>query len=676
MTEANRLDGLLAKERFKYRREIDGLRALAVVPVIFYHAGVEWFTGGYVGVDVFLVISGYLITSLILSESAEGRFTLIGFYERRARRLLPALFVVLLSTVPFAWLLMYPAEYRDYSQSLISTAVFSSNFLFWLESGYFAPAAELKPLLHTWSLAVEEQFYLVFPLLLLALLSWSRKSVVILFSLIGGVSLLAAEWMSGFFPAANFYLLPTRAWELLTGALIGLFATRAWENGGGAGSSMAQALSVIGLALILVAVVTYDEATPFPGIYTLLPVFGTSLVIVFAGPSTLVGRLLSLRLVVQVGLLSYSAYLWHFPIFALAKLHNGGPLDAVDVLKFTLATVALSALTYAFVENPIRRKSVLKKRWVFFSCTFAVSVGVFAIGAAGHLTDGFRDHFVDHRLTQDQREMYSLVTQYTQGDTVLLKDDGRCRFSTRDLELVALRFDRCYQEHGKAKILLGDSHAMNIFNALFEVDLGPFVVGVVQGGCRPHETRRENQCHYSAFEQFLKEHADEIEYVIYHQSGSHLLSDPRGVTDSDDIFTGEAPYRVAEEKLDGLTAYLVGLGQMTRVIWLGPFVEARVNLREIKTLVAEPRINPRAIEAFGHLESKLVERTRRFSDHFRYISLHGILQMQGDFLLQGSCLAFRDEDHLSSCGEQTVGERLRASRVFDAAVRPEESVDR
>ena len=204
----------------KYRAEIDGLRALAVLPVILFHAGFELFGGGFIGVDVFFVISGYLITTIIISEMGEGKFSIVNFYERRARRILPALFFVMAVCIPFAWMWLSPFDLRNFGQSLVAVSTFSSNILFWLESGYFDTASELKPLLHTWSLAVEEQYYIIFPLFLIATWQFGHIWILALLSLIFLVSLGIAQWSAVNAPSAAFYLLPARGWELL----IGVFA--------------------------------------------------------------------------------------------------------------------------------------------------------------------------------------------------------------------------------------------------------------------------------------------------------------------------------------------------------------------------------------------------------------------------------------------------------------------
>ena len=209
----------------KYRREIDGLRALAVLPVIFFHAGFEAFSGGFVGVEVFFVISGYLITTIILSELEQGKFSILNFYERRARRILPALFLVMLVCIYFAWVWLLPSDMKKFSLSLVAVSVFASNILFWRESGYFDTDTALKPLLHTWSLAVEEQYFVLFPLFLMLLWRLGKRWILIILATVFVASLSLAQWGAYAQPDTAFYLLPTRGWELLIGAFAAFYLT-------------------------------------------------------------------------------------------------------------------------------------------------------------------------------------------------------------------------------------------------------------------------------------------------------------------------------------------------------------------------------------------------------------------------------------------------------------------
>jgi len=369
----------------EYRREIDGLRALAVLPVILFHAGFDAFGGGFVGVDVFFVISGYLITRIILTELAAGRFSLADFYERRVRRILPPLFLVMLVCIPFAWFWLLPGDRRDFAASLAAVPVFASNILFWRQSVYFDAGTELKPLLHTWSLAVEEQYYALFPLLLLLAWRLGRRSVLALMMVAALVSLGLAQWGSAAKPDAAFYLLPTRAWELAIGAFLAFHATASqrlelpkWAGELG---------SALGLLLLLHAVFSFDEATPFPGVHALVPTLGAALLILFASRDTVVGRLLGSKVLVGIGLISYSAYLWHQPLFAFARHRSLLPPDQLVFGALAVSSLGLAYLTWKHVEQPFRSRSTISRRRVYaltgLASVFFVGFGVFGVVTQG-----------------------------------------------------------------------------------------------------------------------------------------------------------------------------------------------------------------------------------------------------------------------------------------------------
>ncbi len=369
----------------QYRPEIDGLRAVAVLPVILFHAGIEGLSGGFVGVDVFFVISGFLITGIIARELAAGDFSIVRFYERRARRILPALFLVLAASSVAALAIMLPYELKAFGQGLVAVALFVSNILFWQQSGYFAAASELNPLLHTWSLAVEEQFYIIFPLVLMALWRWKLRAVWMVLATLTVCSLLLADYASTRVPSANFFLLPTRAWELGIGALLALWLMRRPQPSG----ILAEALGLAGLAAIAVSVLLYGPQTPFPSFHALLPVLGTAAVLYAAQPATLAGRLLSWKPAVGIGLISYSAYLWHQPLFAFARLtapETEPPLWLMLLLAG--ASLGLAGLSWRFVERPFRRKDGFG-RGAVFSMAAAGNVVAIIFGFLFVQTAGF-----------------------------------------------------------------------------------------------------------------------------------------------------------------------------------------------------------------------------------------------------------------------------------------------
>ena len=344
--------------KLTYRPEIDGLRAIAVLVVIFYHAefvwaGRDWFSGGYIGVDVFFVISGYLISRLLLSELTEtGGVNFAHFYQRRARRILPILLTVMLASFPFAWGYLLPADFVDYAKSILSSLFFGSNFFFHLSTTeYGAASSLLKPFLHTWSLSVEEQFYLLCPAALLLIHKAARQHLLWICVVVLIASLGLAEFASQRLPSLNFYMLPTRMWELLAGTLVAIWGVK---NSRSQPPILTQVLPILGLALIIWAVVSFNHQTFHPGFITIIPVLGTCLILQYSNPGSLIGKVLSAKPIVATGLLSYSLYLWHFPIFAFARIKNSSPSDS-DKLGWIALTIGLSILFYFLVEKPFRQ---------------------------------------------------------------------------------------------------------------------------------------------------------------------------------------------------------------------------------------------------------------------------------------------------------------------------------
>ncbi|WP_158241540.1 acyltransferase family protein [Novosphingobium sp. TH158] len=376
----------MAEGAAAYRPEIDGLRAIAVVPVVLFHAGFQVFSGGFVGVDVFFVISGYLITGILLSDIEAGRYSIARFYERRARRILPALFLVIAASVPLAWFAMLPDELARFGKSIVAVLGFASNITFWLEEGYFSQASELKPLLHTWSLAVEEQFYIAFPLALLVLRKASRQVLIVLVALAALASLALCLYASQRYALANFYLAPTRAWELLAGSLCACIGRRP-------DSPFASLLSGLGLALVLLAIFWLDGSFPFPSHWALLPVVGTMLIVLYARADRGAGRLLALRPMVGIGLVSYSLYLWHQPLFAYARLLETGPMPRGTMLALSLLSGLLAWASWKWVEQPFRRRDGIGHRRKALPLAIGSAAVLAGIGTALYLTGGVPDRF-------------------------------------------------------------------------------------------------------------------------------------------------------------------------------------------------------------------------------------------------------------------------------------------
>ncbi|SDL41689.1 acyltransferase family protein [Paracoccus chinensis] len=447
-----------------YRPEVDGLRAVAVVPVILFHAKVAGFSGGFVGVDVFFVISGYLISGIILADLEAGRFSILRFYERRARRILPALFLTLFACTIAAWFWFLPRDLADFSQSVAATTLFLSNILFLQEAGYFDVESELKPLLHTWSLAIEEQYYILFPPVVA--LIWHRArsllpSAIVLMLL---ASFFASVWLTRTAPQSAYFLLTTRGWELLMGVVAMLILRRQAPHA--SVGRLHDALAFVGLGLVLWSVAAFDHRTQFPGPFALVPTLGTVLVLLCARPGTWMQRVLSWPLLVLIGLVSYSAYLFHQPMLAFLRyMIPAEPALAVR-LALVLAVFPLAWLSWKYVEMPFRAGQGVSRRAVFTGATAGI-LGFVALGAVGHHRDGYV------RFDLSPEAIATLRSLERSG----LEE---CRDLT-DCLSPPLRPEDV--------LLIGDSNAFHFSAPLAEAlaDQGRRLVSLTRGGCFPSD---------------------------------------------------------------------------------------------------------------------------------------------------------------------------------------------
>lgn len=481
----------------QYRREVDGLRAVAVVPVILFHAGVAAFKGGFVGVDVFFVISGYLITTIIVVEVEAGTFSVARFYERRARRIMPALFAVMATSVAVAWLWLAPNEMSEFAQSLVSVVLFVSNFFFWIKADYFGIGAELKPMLHTWSLAVEEQYYVVFPPLLAWMFGFGRRAIVAAFVVCGLISLVLAQHWSVTNPGASFFLLPTRIWELLIGATCAMLLTSesSLARLRATGAFFRESLAGLGLTALLASIFVLDSTLPLPGFYSLLPTLGTAAIILFGDERTYTGRLLGQRLLVGIGLVSYSLYLWHQPILAFARNRSAGELHAPLLAGAFAVTALLGWLTWRFIEAPFRDRRRVRTRPLIVGGV-ATAAAFVAFGLAGRTSGGFKD------MRTGERQARLLATIQSSPKRTA------CHVTRKNVLAPA---DACeYLAADVRWAVLGDSHGGELAYAL-ALQLQKSGIGVKQftsTGCYPAYGRTDDPSSCARWT------ADAVDYVM------------------------------------------------------------------------------------------------------------------------------------------------------------------
>ena len=415
----------------QYRTEINGLRAIAVMSVVLFHLGLPFVPGGFLGVDIFFVISGYLITSIILLDKKNNQFSLLTFYIKRLRRILPALYAMLVFSTMMAYFTLSPNDGRDYYQSLVATILFNSNTLFYLEhSNYFGLTAEYKPLLHTWSLGVEEQFYLFYPLLLLALFTLKRPKAVLLWvAALVLLSFAVMLWGYSYDAGAAFYLLPARSWELLLG---GAVALHLYVRGGNTfTSSVAQCGSLFGFLLIIYTIILYDLSVHSIDFFLLVSTVGTALLILFISPQTFIGKLLCNKAFVFIGLISYSLYLWHQPIIAFYRYFVLRPLTQQDAILVLFGMLVAGVLSWQFIEQPFRNNLKISQP-LFLTLLCVFSVGLVFVGIQGHLSWGFKDSKLA-KIPSERKYIY--VDHYVEakrkadmGELVAIKNESKQAF--------------------------------------------------------------------------------------------------------------------------------------------------------------------------------------------------------------------------------------------------------
>ena len=624
----------MAKEagglRPDYRPDIDGLRAVAIVLVLLYHLGVGFTKGGYIGVDVFFVISGFLIGGIIAKEAGASHFSFAHFYERRIRRLFPALFCVFGASSVFGALFLYPSDLDEFGRSLAAATLFVANILFLQGAGYFAEGFETTPLLHTWSLAVEEQFYLVFPILFLPLLRLSRRTMLWALWLAAGLSFaLSLMWMRTS-PESAFYLLPARAWELLTGTLLAVRGVPDVPS-----RQARQALGLAGLAAILIAGGAFNKNVAFPGWSALLPCFGAA-AIIHSGRArdTFVHHLLARRGVVFVGLISYSLYVWHMPMIVFYKFEFGRYLSNGDRILLGVASVAVAVLSWRYVELPFRFGGVLARRRDLFRAAAAAMAATLCVAASFVTTNG-----LEARFSPEIRRLAAF--RY---DPSRAMREGECFISRAYADAASLAPEcLALDPDRKNYLLLGDSHAAHLWAGLADRLPGIHLLQATASGCAPllHD-RGSERCRSVMnfiFNVYLKE--KKLDGIIVAANWSL-----RDLTD----------LPATLDYLAGRSSNVIVLGPVQTYTDALPRLLTRSRLRHDPSLVAEARVPDRAA-----IDAAFARALESGSAH--YVSLLAAMCPDGRCMTEdrdGLPVQF-DYGHLTAAGATMLVERLMES---------------
>lgn len=648
VTKEGRSPELLVRDpAVNYRPDIDGLRAIAVLPVILFHFNIAAFSGGFVGVDIFFVISGFLITSILAKNCRADRFSLLDFYARRVKRIFPVLFVVVLTTLAAGYFLLAPGDYQDTGESAVFTVTFLSNVFFWLNTGYFDASAETMPLLHTWSLGVEEQFYIIWPLMIFGLWKLTSLKGHVFWAVFIGVSLasfVACIVVTAHDPEQAFYLPWFRAWQFAMGAAIGFLPA---VNRG------KHAASLTGIALIAYAIFGFDDSTAFPGYAALVPTLGATLVIA-AGPTALMNRVLGTFPFIWVGLISYSLYLWHWPVTVLYRHYSGGPLSPKEIAALGAVMTVLSVLSYFAIERPFRRIPFSAPRMVLSGVAGGVAVAMIALVVVQN--SGFPS-----RLPDEMKKIASLdvMWEWECPQLVKMEIDGK--------QQNACVFGAPWDTAKQRAVLWGDSHAQHFAPVMDQVGRRIDMSIVLRPGCAaffvPGIFRQlRNRPTYS--EECWQRNADAIEWINKHPEIDHVFAANAWAGYAPALYEHpaqsalETTYDVgAELQAEGLSKTIRGITQSKSIILIGdvprPFFQVPpCVIRNEGGLLRSPcSANTRTIP-ISTLEERQFPTYRalaRVAESFENVRFFnpssGLCDKNGCPLFEGDELIYRDNNH-------------------------------
>lgn len=636
-----------------YRKEIDGLRALAILPVVLFHSGLPYFNWGYIGVDIFFVISGFLITSIIFPKIENNDFTFSWFYENRVRRLFPALFLMIGISSLASIFFLEPIKLREFSLSIFSSIFFYSNFFFWNEIDYFESDSELMPLLHTWSLSIEEQFYIFFPILLIFLAKTCSKNVLTIIATLTISSFMLWIYGNIFFQTATFYLPITRAWELLAGAFLAIYIYKY-------GFLKNKLLSVIGLLILFLSFCLFSAENKLKNLFMILPVIGTLMIISVKSHHALVKALLTNKISIFFGLISYSLYLFHQPIFAFAKIYFID-LKIYQTIFFIVLAIYVSFLSWRYFEQIFRTRYKsqldLSKTAIFLSFPFILSI-FFAIYSIK--TDGNRSNYLSNLNFAESKTLLLLEKVKVENEKDLFIDNGECIIGTdnfsNDLRKKILE---CNESFGKGVLFFGDSHAKDIFNSYQYNNESRFIIGITANFCQAHESI--NKCYFGELNDFLKSYPNIFQKIFFHQAGYFFLS-KNGIEFNNKDFLQQLPlsnvsikFDISKKRAERLEKNLSSFPE--NLIFIGPRIEPHIQTKYIKKYSCEHKFSTRESldNAFKSLDKHFIE----LFPSSKYISLQEITKfsMATDFI---NCdnLYWSDGDHWSISGEKHFSNKL------------------
>jgi len=627
-------------KNFEYRPDIDGLRAISVIAVILFHAEIFEFKGGFLGVDIFFVISGYLISSIVLKEINNKNFSLINFYNRRARRILPVLIITILLTSLFSIPFMFPNEIEYLFKTNISIIFFFSNFFFWKNTDYFDDLTSQSPLLHTWSISVEEQFYILFPLLTIIFFKIKKQNLFLLLVLIIFLlSLFSSEILSKTHPDFNFFSTSSRVFEISLGVLLSFISQKNLLYKEIKYISK-NSYSIIFFCVLILSFFIFDKHYNLPNSLTLIILICCSYFLICSNRETLICKLLSNKLMVILGKSSYSLYIFHYPVFVFLNLYN---LINFKFLSIPILVI-VSILSYKYIETPFRNKKKISNKF-FYTLVFLSTIIIISLFY-------FKEQ-VSKTLKHDlyENEYYDLILNASNDKDKILT--GNCKFHSREITISFLKnFEKCRKIHKKAILIIGDSHADDLFNsAVKNLNNESFILGVSKGGCPIYSEK--TKCPYKDILEFYLNNKNNIKFIFFTQIGS-------------DYLTNFNQLPVLHGNINLIIKYLESFkNDLSNIIWFGPQPEPRINMNNYKILRSLKSNNFSLYENNNiiHVDRKMKELA--FINNIKYVSKIEAIDYKADLdFFHKKQFTYSDTDHFSEYGEEIFGQRLFKNGSF------------
>jgi peptidoglycan/LPS O-acetylase OafA/YrhL len=642
----------------QFRKDINGLRAIAVIAVVLFHFNPSWMPGGFAGVDVFFVISGFLMTGIIFSNLEQERFSILKFYVARANRIIPALAVLCLVLLVFGWFYLTPLDYKALGKHAGGSISFVSNIIFWSESGYFDVSSHGKWLLHTWSLSVEWQFYIIYPLMLVVMGKFMTMKIMKATVLLGAaLGFIFCVFVTYKWPNAAYYLLPTRAWEMMVGGIAYLYPFTLQQKN-------KKLFEWFGLTLIVGSYFLISKNTPWPGYLALCPILGAFLLLQAKRTDSFITSNIVFQ---KIGAWSYSIYLWHWPLVVAIYYFS---LNDMYIYSGILLAIFLGFLSHKYIEK-IKFRNDFSNLFDYIKCKPLYMV--LLVGLISFYSDYINGEN-GWRIRQDvlTQKTYSVIegrtagTENSQRDSHAKKDFTYCRFNVQNLTIeTELKLKKCEDKHGAGILILGDSHANELFAMVLSKFDNEFIVGVTSTeGCRLHTPK--DHCQYERLADFISKNNNVFNHVIYEQGGFYLLLDENGNKGSRNMFSklplskNVAGINVNLKNIDIVSAYLSSISTFVPVTWFGSRVEPHFTNRHLlqKGCDFEFKLRPNQKSVFYLLDYH-IENSISHLKNVKFLSQNETFQYQfpRDFM---SCkkILWDDSDHLSSFGEQTISKRL------------------